>query len=111
MDDCPSPFDVTALSKLPEPAKTINITGAVTPDINGAWTQTGIYNNEPYFELGVSGCVLWTHEEYEAKTWFITPEVGNLDTIYWYNDNSDIEVEFTPEPPAEGMVSIAKLDW
>jgi len=59
---------------------TYNVTGALTPDVTGAYNLHGTYFGVPYYKLDAQEWYLWS--PFPGR-WIIGATVGELGDPYW----------------------------
>lgn len=89
-------------------ASQMRITGTLSPDATGIYTEAGTYGGSPYFRRGTDSWYLWRHYTSDGY-WRITEAVGTstAGVARWANSSTDPVGTYSPGSPATGTATVA----
>ena len=86
--------------------KNYEVTGELTPDMTGAYEDTGEFNDKRYYyRPPVDGFIWWTG----LDRWIISQMLGDTSGAFWHNISPNIEGIYDPQGGALGDATVTEI--
>jgi len=78
----------------------------MTPDVKGTYLPIGPFNGRPSYQLTGNGWFIWWGG---VSLWYLSPNVGALDNVWWERESPNIEGVYLPKGTALEEATVTEI--